>query len=232
MHALVSLQAALEHRERTGEAQIIELAQIEALACMTAEQVIAYSLTGKVMNRIGNRSRTMAPQGVYQCQDDKWLALSVRNDSEWERLVKVIDCPSLARDSELSTLSGRQKHHERIDSEIERWAGRLRSDEALQYIREQNIPVAIVLEAADMYSDPQLEARDFFQELPNPIAGIKRYPRFPMRQKPGNEGDHRFGPPTLGEHNFEILAGELGLSDGEIRNLAESEVIGTVPKGF
>jgi crotonobetainyl-CoA:carnitine CoA-transferase CaiB-like acyl-CoA transferase len=232
MHALVALQAALEHRERTGEAQVVEVAQVEALACMTAEQVIAYSVTGKVMNRIGNRSQTMAPQGVYKCRDERWLALSVRNDSDWERLTKVLGSPAWAMQPEMSTLSGRQQHHDEIDSRIGEWASRLTANEAVERIRAQNIPVGTTLQSADMYSDPQLVDHKFFQELPSKVAGPKRYPRFPMRQRPGTEGTHRFGPPTLGEHNTEILSTELGLSDKEMEDLAHNEVIGTVPKGI
>lgn len=232
MHALVALQAALEHHERTGEAQVIEVAQIEALACMTAEQVITYSVTEKIMNRTGNRSDTMAPQGVYRCLDGKWLALSVRNDSDWERLKKVLGSPSWANNSELSTLNGRQQQHDEIDSMISEWASRLKANEAVEQIRAQQIPVAMVLETADMYDDPHLVDRRFFQEISSPIAGTKRYPRFPMRQRPGTEGAHRFGPPTLGQHNNEILGKELGLSDAEMQELVHSEVIGSIPKGI
>lgn len=232
MHALVALQAAIEHRERTGEAQNIELAQIEAMACMTAEQVIAYSLTGKLINRTGNRSLTMAPQGVYRCLDGKWVALSVRDNSDWERLIEALDLPEWARRSELASLSGRLKHHDEVDAAISEWAGRLIVSEAVERIRTQGIPVAAVLEAADMYIEPHLVAREYYQVLPNRIVGVKRYNRFPMRQKPGNEGTHRFGPPTLGEHNAQILGGELGLSDDELNELARQEVIGTIPKGI
>ena len=108
----------------------------------------------------------------------------------------------------------------------------VRINEAVEQIRAQNIPAATTLNASDMYNDLHLQARSFFQEMSNPIAGTKRFPRYPKRQKPGNEGAHRFGPPTLGEHNTEILGKELGLSDEEMNDLAHDEVIGTIPKGI
>ena len=78
VHAAVALLAALEHRRRTGEGQLIEVAQIEVGAAVTAEPVIEYSMTGKVRPREGNRHRTYA-QGVYPARgQDEWVAISVR----------------------------------------------------------------------------------------------------------------------------------------------------------
>ena len=77
VHAGVALLAALEHRRRTGEGQLIEIAQVEVAACVTAEPVIEYSMNGVVQPREGNRRRGCL-QGVYPtAEDDEWVALSV-----------------------------------------------------------------------------------------------------------------------------------------------------------
>ncbi len=232
MHALVALEAALEHRERTGEAQIIEIAQLEVGACITAEQVIAYSVSGRLQMRTGNRSERMAPQGVYKCADGGWVALSVRNDAEWERMAQALGSPAWAADPRFSTFPGRKQHHDELDRRISEWALTLPSKEAVNRLREGGIPAAKILTAPEMYDDPHLKAREFYQYLPHALLGRKRYPRFPMRQSPGLRGAHRFGAPTLGQHNREILMGELGLSEAEITELERKEVIGTVPKGL
>src|SRR5262249_54009092 len=70
-----ALQAALRHRERTGEGQMTEVAQIEAAVCMTADQIIDYALNERIAPRIGNRHPLFAPQGVYKCADDRYVAL-------------------------------------------------------------------------------------------------------------------------------------------------------------
>ena len=76
VHAGVALLAALEHRRRTGEGQLIEIAQIEVAACVTAEPVIEYSMNGVVRPREGNRSRGYV-QGVYPtAADGAWVAIS------------------------------------------------------------------------------------------------------------------------------------------------------------
>ena len=88
VHAGVALLAALEHRRRTGEGQLIEVAQIEVAACVAAEPVIEYSMNAVVRPREGNRSRGHL-QGVYPtAADDAWVALCVRDDPtgrSWSR---------------------------------------------------------------------------------------------------------------------------------------------------
>ena len=79
--------------------------------------------------------------------------------------------------------------------------------------------------AEGMYDVPVLEARNYYQELEHPITGVHRYPGWPFRITPGPVGHHRFPPPTLGQHNNEVLGG-LGLTDAEIDDLRARKVIG------
>ncbi len=72
-HAAIALVAALEHRDRTGTGQLIEMAMIEVAAAVTAEQVVEYSASGKLLGRRGEG-------GVYACTDDEWIAIDVEED--------------------------------------------------------------------------------------------------------------------------------------------------------
>ncbi len=97
VHAGVALLAALEHRRRTGEGQLIEVAQIEVGAAVTAEPVIEYSMNGIVRPRDGNRQRGYC-QGVYPTDtDDAWVALSVRDDNDWSAVGRGDGSPRAAR---------------------------------------------------------------------------------------------------------------------------------------
>ncbi len=232
LHMLVALQAALDHRERTGEAQIIEGAQLEMGACWTAEQVIAYSLSGKIQQRIGNRSETMAPQGVYQCEDSQWIALSIRDDDDWGRFIVAIGSPEWASNSRFTSVKGRMASHDEIDRHIEDWCAGRDADAAIHAIKSAGVPIGKVLTAPTMISDPHLAARKFYQPLVHATMGERKYPRWPMVQTPGTSGLNISSSPTLGQHNAEILGGELGLSEVEINELTEKEVIGNVPKGL
>ncbi len=76
-----------------------------------------------------------------------------------------------------------------------------------------------------MYDIPQLDARGYYQEVEHPITGPHRYPGWPFTMTPGPSRHHRFAPPTLGQHNDEILRG-LGLTDDELGDLRARRVIG------
>lgn len=232
MHALVALQNALLHRERTGEPAIIEIAQLETGACMTAEQVIAYSLTKELIVRIGNRSETMAPQGVYPCLNSEWVAISIRDDSDWKRFVNSLGVPDWAASENLSTMKARQEKHDELDQRILEWSVNLEADAAVEILRNAGIPAARVLTSVKMYSDPHLQARQFYQEILHPRAGLCKYAGWPMRFSDGPSQHHRAGAPTLGEHNREILSEGLGLDMEQIEELSRNSIIGNVPLGL
>ena len=74
-HAAFAVVAALDHRRRTGEGQLIELPMIELATTIMAEQVIEFEAYGELMSRLGNRALTAAPQGVYACKGvESWIA--------------------------------------------------------------------------------------------------------------------------------------------------------------
>ena len=106
--------------------------------------------------------------------------------------------------------------------------GRWRLVELVDILTAQGIPAEQVLTADRMYDIAQLDARGYYQELEHPITGVHRYPGWPFRITPGPAEHHRFAPPTLGQHNDEVLRG-LGLTDDEIDDLRARNVIGETP---
>jgi crotonobetainyl-CoA:carnitine CoA-transferase CaiB-like acyl-CoA transferase len=232
MHTLVALQAALEHRESTGEAQMIEVAQLEVGACITAEQVISYSITANAQERTGNRSETISPQGVYPCADGENVAISIRDDRDWKNFTEAIESPDWATSEQCDSLDGRRRHNDELDRHIAAWTADLDSDKVVSLIREKGVPISAVLRGQHMHSDPHLAARNFYQELPHPRSGLRRYPGWPMRWSVGPKQPHRFCAPTLGQHNLDILCDELGLSSKEIEELSSKNIIGNVPMGL
>jgi crotonobetainyl-CoA:carnitine CoA-transferase CaiB-like acyl-CoA transferase len=199
VHAGVALLAALEHRRRTGQGRLIEVAQIEVAACVTAEPVIEYSMNGVVQPREGNRHRGYL-QGVYPTNDDEvWVALSVPDDG-------AVD-------------------HDVFDEMVAGWTRTQSPETILETLRVQGIPAERVIAGDQMYDIPQLDGRGFYEEFERPISGAHRYPGWPFRITPGPTRHHRTPAPTLGQHNDEILCG-LGLSADELAALREQRVIG------
>lgn len=202
VHAGVALLAALEHRSRTGEGQLIEVAQIEVAADVTAEPVIDFSMTGVVRPREGNRRRGYL-QGVYPtAEDGVWVALSLPDDGRLD--------------------------HDVFDELVAAWTRTQTAAVVVETLRAQGIPAEQVITGDQMYDIPQLDARGYYEELAHPITGPHRYPGWPFRITPGPARHHRAAPPTLGQHNDEVL-GELGLFADEIASLRAERVIGERP---
>jgi crotonobetainyl-CoA:carnitine CoA-transferase CaiB-like acyl-CoA transferase len=198
VHAGVALLAALEHRRRTGEGRLIEIAQIEVAACVTAEPVIEYSMNQVVRPRDGNRRRGYL-QGVYPTSEDGvWVAISVPE--------QPVD-------------------HDVFDQMVGAWTRTQSAEAVVKLLRAQNIPAERVITGDLMYEIAHLDARAYYEEFEHPITGASRYPGWPFRITPGPVRHHRTPPPTLGQHNDEILRG-LGLSDDELASLRAARVIG------
>jgi crotonobetainyl-CoA:carnitine CoA-transferase CaiB-like acyl-CoA transferase len=224
VHATVALLAALEHRRRTGEGQLVEVAQIEVGAAVTAEPVIEYSLTGRVREREGNRHRDFV-QGVYPADgDDEWVAVSIRDDNDWQA-VRTAMGQDLGEDPRFIDQAARRAHHDAVDELLTAWIGTQAPEEAADALRRHGVPAERLLTGDRMYDVDQLQARGFYQDLEHPLSGRQRFPGWPFRITPGPPQHHRTPSPTLGQHNDEVL-GVLGLSQDEIAKLREQRVIG------
>ncbi|OBJ59874.1 CaiB/BaiF CoA transferase family protein [Mycobacterium asiaticum] len=225
VHAAIALLAALAHRRRTGEGQLIEVAQVETGAAVTAEPVIEYSLTGKVRPREGNRHRSYA-QGVYPTSvEDEWVALSVRDDIDWFAVLDAMGQGALRDDSRFTTPAARLLNHDAFDETLAEWTGTQPPDALVAALSRRGVPAARLLTSDRMYDVDQLDARGYYQELEHSITGRHRFPGWPFRISPGTGRHHRSAAPTLGQHNGQVLAA-LGLSAEEIAVLYQQQVIG------
>src|SRR6185312_8394245 len=147
VHAGVALVAALEHRRRTGESQLVEIAQIEVAACVAAEPVIEYSMSGKALHREGNRQRGYR-QGVYPTAvDGEWVAISVRDETDWNRLRHTMDRADLPDD-----LS-----HDAFDEAVAEWTTMQTPSGIVDALVAQHVPAEQVLTAGRMYDITQLD---------------------------------------------------------------------------
>jgi crotonobetainyl-CoA:carnitine CoA-transferase CaiB-like acyl-CoA transferase len=228
MHAATAVQAALEHRERTGEGQLIEVAQLETGANLAAELVLEWSGQRRAVPRRANRDPHHAPQGVYACRAGErgpdWLALTVDDDEHWRALARAVGRPDWLADPGLRDAAGRRARHDELDAGLAAWAGERPVDEAVRALVAVRIPAARVLTVPCMFDDPQLSARRYYVPLDHARTGTRRYPGWPV-QFSGIPGPHRRGAPTLGQHNAEVL-GELGVGPAELDELADAGVIG------
>ncbi len=234
MQAVFALMMALEDRRRTGRGQLVEVPLLENAVNMAAEQVIEYSAYGECLTRQENRGPVAAPQGVYRCapegdDPERYVAIAVATDDQWTALRGLLGEPEWARDPALSTAAGRRERHDDIDARLDAWLADQTREQAADRLVAAGVPAAAVVNAHRVMPHPQLEARGFFETLTHPETGATRYPGFPMRFSAFGPCLHASPPPTLGQHNDEVLREELGLSADEIAELREAKIIGKRP---
>lgn len=229
MHAAVAVQAALEHRSRHGEGQLIEVAQLETGANLTAELVVEWSARERTIPRRGNRDPHVAPQGVYPCRPGdlgpEWTAITVADDDQWPAFAALVAPDGGLDDPALRRAAGRRSQHDELDEVIESWTGRCAVHDVVERLTAIGVPAARVLAVPRIFDDPQLVARGYYVPLEHARTGTRRYPGWPMRFS-FTPTQQRTGPPTLGQHNAEILGGDLGITAAELAELARAGVIG------
>jgi len=229
MHAVFALLLALEQRRRTGEGQLVEVPLLEVALNIAAEQVIEHSANGCLLTRDENRGPCAAPQGVYCCTDGSFVAIAVANDAQWRALRTLLDEPGWASDPALDTESGRRAAHDDIDTHLGSWIADQDPGRAVDSLLAAGVPAERVVNSHFVMPHPQLEHRGFFKTLEHPETGPTRYPSWPMGPTALASEPLRSPPPTLGQHNEEILGGELGLTEDELEALREAKIIGTRP---
>ncbi len=230
VHAVYAALVALEAREQQGEGVLVESTMVEAALNAAAEQIVEYGKYGHVMGREGNRSPWAAPQGLYRCADQAWLALSVERDEEWTALGRVVGAGGWATDTRLATLGGRRDHHDEIDETLRDWAAGRPASEAVDALIAAGVPAGLITDQRFLGDHPQFEARRFFEELPHPVVGSQRIPGMPFRYRSVARWMHRAAP-TLGQHNEQFLE-ELGLTEQDVKSLEADGVIGDHPAGL
>jgi crotonobetainyl-CoA:carnitine CoA-transferase CaiB-like acyl-CoA transferase len=231
MHAAFAILTALHQRDTTGVGCMIEASLVESALNLAAEEVLEFSAFGRVGERLGNRSRERAPQGVYRCAgDERWIAVSVADD-QWPALVDVLGAPEWAQDPALSTVAGRFDAHDGLDEHLTEWFRAHERDVVVEQLRAAGLAAAPVVDHRDVVTQPVFEARSFAEWCDHPVAGRIPVTTLPYRWS-GIDRWIRCPAPTLGQHNHEVLSSILGLDEEEIERLEAQGVIGTRPAGL
>jgi crotonobetainyl-CoA:carnitine CoA-transferase CaiB-like acyl-CoA transferase len=231
MHSAFAMLTGLRQRDETGEGCLIEVSMVEAALNAAAEQVVEFTAHGNLISRLGNRSRDAAPQGLYQCAGtERWLAISIATDEQWDLLKSALGEPDWAKDPALDTHEGRLLAHDVIDKHLEQWTGRHDSSAAAELLVSHGVPAADLADARVGSMHPQLSARGFFESLDHPLVGRHHVPAIPFKYRSVDKW-YRSTAPTLGQHNASVLGDLLGLDAAAIAALTDKGVIGTRPGG-
>ena len=197
----------------------------EALSASLPEALLDYQMNGIVPAPQGNRDAWDAPHGVYHCQgDDRWIAIAVTSDAEWQALCGVIDRPDLAADPRLVAAAGRRQHQDELDAAITAWTRCQQDYAAMHCLQAAGVPAGPSLDIVRVYHDPQLRAGGYLTPLQTSDGETRQLPGLPWRFA-GLEPPRITAAPVLGQHNAYVYHELLGLSETEMAHLVEAQVI-------
>jgi len=213
--------AALEHRRRTGEGQLIEMAQTEAAAFLIGEFYLQAACTGRASVQQGNRSDHAVPHGVYPCAgEDRWCAIAVDSDDAWMRFAELLQWRD---EPQLANLTGRLEAREAIDDRVAAWTRERSPDEAAALLQAHGISCAPVESPDDLRADPHLAARGALVTVEHLEIGPERHIGNPLRMSRTRLVPPRPAP-LLGADTEEVLTRWLGLSAEDVTRLADEGV--------
>jgi benzylsuccinate CoA-transferase BbsF subunit len=224
-HLLLGLLAALHERERTGIGRQVEISMTEAQMNQLPEAFIDASMHGRAPHGHSDDPE-MAPHGYYPCAgDDRWIAIAVATDEQWQALCRVLDAAGLAADQRFATTASRLQHREQLDAAIaaataEREAPRLQAE-----LQAAGIAAGAALTAMDsIRGNEHLESQGAYYAPDQGEAGSRRFFTIPYRL---SSVETRLAPaPRLGQDTEDILCNLLGHSQEDLERLRQARVVG------
>ncbi|MCP4749778.1 MAG: CoA transferase [Proteobacteria bacterium] len=223
--AAFAIMMALCYHQDTGEGQYIDLASQETVAILNSDALLEFVMNGREKPREGNRDSIMAPHNCYPCLgEDTWLSIAVATDREWLALCSVMGRPELSEDRRFSDSYSRWTNQEELDPIIGNWTKDFAPYEAMEKLQRAGVAAAPSLSSKGLFQDPHLKEREIFQAVEHPVMGEDWVVAPPWRLSETPAGIHRHAP-LLGEHNEQVFGGLLGMSEEEMKQLEEEQVI-------
>jgi benzylsuccinate CoA-transferase BbsF subunit len=222
----VAVLAALEYRRRTGQGQYIDVSQAEAALHFLGPALLDYTTNGVVQERVGNRDLNFAPHGIYPTQGtDRWIALAVETEAQWEALCLVMERPDLQQDARFAAVAERLAHQDELDAIVGAWTTQHDASRLERVLQARGVPTHVVASMSEMAADAQLLHRHHFVELEHPTLGktVVEGPRSHLSQTPARV---QYSTPTLGRDNQHVLSTILGYSEEKISEVTAGGALG------
>ncbi len=225
LHAAFAVLSALFYRERTGEGQYIDMSQQESTMGVLGEGFMEFAMNGAQPPRNGNRVANMAPHGVFRCEgEDRWLSIACASDHEWRSLSQVMGRAEISDDPRFRTLADRKANEDGLEAIIEEWTANQEPFEAEKRLQAAGVAAAVPMMNRELAEDPHLNERGFFVEKEHPEVGVRKHAGIPWRLSE-TPCEVRRAAPVMGQDNDYVFGELLGMSQAQIADLTERQVI-------
>jgi len=224
-YVIIAILMALEEKRRSGKGQAIDQAQVQASLQFMAPALLEYSVNGHVKMPQGNRDPHAAPHNAYRCKgDDRWCAVAVFTDDQWNALKTVMGKPAWAEKEDFSTLEARKANEDELDRLMDEWTAQYDPYELMNILQAAMVPAGVV--AQNLHEDPQLTHRDHYLSVSGHQV-LETYtadtPAFRMSLSKARDP---IPSAVQGEHNEYVAKEILNLSQEEFDDLEASGAFG------
>ncbi|MEO5661425.1 MAG: CaiB/BaiF CoA-transferase family protein [Polaromonas sp.] len=233
MYATVGVLAALRHAEKTGVGQWVDMALLDTQVAMLANLGANYLVSGKVPQRVGNAHQNIVPYQVFEVApapdgSKDHLILAVGNDAQYVKFCQVANIPELGVNPLFTRNRDRVLNRSQLVPILEVVMKLRGKADWLAALEAAKVPCGAINNLAEVFADPQIEARDMVSHWQHPfqndlplVASPIRLSATPVRT-PGHGG---LPPPLLGQHTDEVLRSVLNYSDAQLSELKNAQVI-------
>lgn len=217
------LMGILASKKNDLGGQVIDLSLFEPLFSIIGPWAASYKISGKVPDRMGNRSSVAAPRGIYKAKDNKYISLSASMQSMWEKLAITIGEKELINDPKFISNSDRLNNQDHLDNVISKFMKKYNRDELLKLFSEAGVTVGPVLDISEIIDHPYVVDREILLEHENSEFGnILMHQAFPRLSK--TPGKILKSAPSIGENTDDILK-EIGITPLQIEQLRNKKII-------
>ncbi|MGY6646871.1 MAG: CaiB/BaiF CoA transferase family protein [Salinarimonas sp.] len=206
LYGVIAIQAALRQRDATGQGAHIDMALLDSLTGVLANQAMNFLVSGRSPTRMGNAHPNIVPYQVFPVSDGH-VIIATGNDGQFQRLMEVIGEAQAASDPRFADNTSRVNHREDIAAIITAATSRFTRADLLAALERVGVPAGPINTVEDVFSDPHILARGMQVALPAPAAqgGLIPGVASPMVID-GTRMTAQTPSPRLGEHTREVLA--------------------------
>lgn len=223
LYAVIGIQAALTHRDKTGEGQHVDLALLDVQVATLANQAMNYLASDTPPTRLGNAHPNIVPYQAFATSDGHMI-LAVGNDNQFVKFCQVAGLNELADDIRYKTNAARVENRESLVPMLQERIQKSSLDWWVQNLEKAHVPCGPINTIDRVFEDPQVIHRNMRVELEHPVAG--KVPSVGSPLKFSNTPIcYDSPPPSLGEHTHNVLRNLLELDEREINRLNDAKAI-------